>query len=390
MYEVFALLIICSGIAVLCYYLSTAELKTVRGVKMYKFKDESIGTKFFFVVLLLILVFFSGLRTTMNDTATYLKTFSRIIPDTLSEIKNINWSIGRNPLFVIYQIIIRSVITRSGNVFLLLTALIVVSSNLAFLHRYSRHFGYSVFYYLSFCVFAFSMAAMKQTLAMAIGIWSVPLFIQKRRIRAVLLILIAMLIHPYVVVYLAAPLLYKGVWDRRTILLLITTGIGVALYGTLITQVLSVTASLGDDYDIGLFTSGNALNIFRFLFYLIIPILSFFAKDQIKQADDPVLNACVNLSVLAASFAVFARIGDANMFGRMASYLDIFQCVAFGMLMKSGTINARVSLFLRSALILAYIFFYYSSYDKYVSGWNLNWDECIYDHITIFEFFKGW
>lgn len=391
MYEALGLLLVCSFMGFFYNRLSVSEPILDRGVKTFYFKDESTSAKICFWIILIILVFFSGLRSRMNDTATYVGTFSRRIPDTLDGLKTIDWSLGLNPLFVAYQIILRTFVTQSGHAFVFCSSLFVVSSVLIFMRRYSQSFGTSIFFYLAFCVFAFSMAAIKQTMAMAIGIWSLPLFVKKKRIRAILLVVVAMMIHPYVVIFLSAPFLYKGVWDRRTIMLLIATGIGVVLYGTIITRVLSIAASLGDDYDLEMFTSGNAINIFRFLFYLIVPVMSFMARKQIQQENNPILNACINFSVLAASFMVFARIGgDANMFGRMASYLDVFQCIAFGTLMHTEIISKQFSFIFRPALGIAFIYYYYTFFDKYVTGWNLAWEDCIYKHITILELFEGW
>lgn len=391
MFEVFILLLVCSAIGLLYNRSSVTWSQDSKGMHAVRFKEESIGAKLCFLLLLVILVFYSGLRSRMNDTANYVNTFSKRIPDTLEGLKTIDWSIGLNPLFVAYQIILRTFVTQSGHAFIFCSSLFVVSSVLIFLRRYSQSFGTSIFFYLAFCVFAFSMGAMKQTMAMAIGVWALPLFVKKKRIRAILLIVAAMMIHPYVVIFLSAPFLYKGVWDRRTTMLLIATGIGVVLYGTIITRVLSITASLGDDYDLEMFTSGNAINIFRFLFYLIVPVMSFMARKQIQQENNPILNACINFSVLAASFMVFARIGgDANMFGRMASYLDVFQCIAFGTLMHAEIISKQFSFIFRPVLGIAFVYYYYSFFEKYVTGWNLAWEDCIYKHITILELFEGW
>ena len=63
-----------------------------------------------FVALLIILVCFAGLRTFMNDTATYLSSFEEKVQGGLSGIKSIDWSIGANPLFHFYQILIKSVL----------------------------------------------------------------------------------------------------------------------------------------------------------------------------------------------------------------------------------------------------------------------------------------
>lgn len=390
MTEVFVILLSCSLIAALC----TSIVRQVRVEGNYVLgipwrRTPALG-KLLFLLLLLILICFSGLRSRMNDTETYINTFSLKVPSTLDAISEIDWSVGKNPLFVIYQILIRSFVSSSAHVFIFLTAMFITTSFFLFIYRYSTDFGFSVFIYIAFTSYAFTMGAMKQSIAAAIAIWTVPLFLKKHYFKAFFLIFAAMLFHPYVVVYLLVPLLTKGIWDGHTLLLLIITVAGVALYGTVIVRVLSLTASIGDDYDITLFTQGNTVNVFRFFFYLIVPLLSFIYRKQLRRMNSPFANVSINLCVVSACVMVFARIGDANMFGRMASYFDVFQCLAIGYVFTNGVKGTKVGLLFKYVLVPCYCFFYFTYYQKYVSAWGIGWDGCVYRHISLMELFMGW
>lgn len=383
MFEAMGLLIICSGLGVGFTASGGSEAALER-----KSTQQRVLPNLLFFAICVIMICFCGLRSTMNDTTIYLKNFSKKIEGSLEALATIDWRIGANPIFEIYQILLKTFISDSGHVFLFITAAFVVSSFLIFLRKYSVNFGYSLFVFIGFTIYAFTMAAIKQTIATAIAIWAVPLFIKKKRLRAVLLIAIAMLIHPYVVIFAVAAFLTKGIWDRRTVILLLATTLGVILYGTLIVRVLSLTSAIGDDYDISWFTDISGGNIFRFLTYMVVPVLSFFFRENLREKADPFAFVSVNLCVVSACAIIFTRIGDANLFGRLANYLDVFQCLALAYILKYGIRNKRVSSLIMIASVPAYIYFYYTYYSKYIV--DLEWDDCIYNHITIVDLLAGW
>lgn len=390
MTEVLVILFACSLIA--AFYTFTVRQARFEGnyALGIPWRRTPVLGKFLFLSLVLTLVCFSGLRSRMNDTETYINTFSSRVPSSLDAISEIDWSVGRNPLFVVYQILIRTFVSSNAHVFLFLTSMFITTSFLLFIYRYSADFGFSVFIYIAFTSYAFTMGAMKQSIAAAMAIWTVPLFLKKHYFKAFFLIFAAMLFHPYVVIFLLVPLLTKGIWDGHTLLLLLLTVAGVALYGTVIVRVLSLTASIGDDYDITLFTQGNTVNVFRFFFYLIVPLLSFIYRRQLRRMNSHFANVSINLCVVSACVMVFARIGDANMFGRMASYFDVFQCLAIGYIFTNGVKGTNVGLLFKFVLIPCYCFFYFTYYQKYVSAWEIGWDGCVYRHISLMELFMGW
>ena len=79
-----------------------------------------------------------------------------------------------------------------------------------------------MFLFLAFTVYAFTAAAMKQTLATAIAIWAMPQFLSGKKLKATLIILLAMLIHPYVVIYFVAFFASKTIWDKKTFFMILT------------------------------------------------------------------------------------------------------------------------------------------------------------------------
>ncbi len=381
MTEVFVLLAACSIMGCFhSYFTSSINEKSAIAKQNY----NAFATVLF-VIILCTLVCFSGLRTTMNDTARYIFNFENRIPNKLGQILNIDWSIGSNPLFSIYQIILKSLISKSSHVFIFITSCLVTTSMLLFLKKYSLNFGYSVFLFLSFTVYAFTMAAIKQTLATAIAIWALPQFLNGKKFKAAIIILIAMLIHPYIVIFLVVFFASKTIWDKKTFFMILIAVAFSFFYETVLNSVLGLTSSIGDEYNMELFTTGG-VNVLRIFVYIVTPILSFIYRESIQKNADDMSLVAINLSVVAALFMILASLGAANMFGRMANYFDLFQCLALPVIFKYGLQTRNDRILLGGISIVCFTFFYYSYYEKYLI-WNKN---CFYDHISFLDMLKSW
>ena len=385
MFYALLLLFVCT---ILAYWSSNKQSvtieKTEKGFSQSAISLSSIA----FIALLIILVCFGGLRTFMNDTAIYLSSFEEKVPNTLSGIKSVDWAIGSNPLFAIYRIIIKSLLTTNGQVFIFVSSLITITSMILFIRKNSENFGFSIFLFISFTVYAFTLGAMKQTMATAIAIWAVPLFLSGKKIRAVLLIVIAMFIHPYVVVYFAFFFLYKNIWDKRAVLIILATLAISFVFTSFIAGLLNLTSLIGDEYDSSMF-EGTGTNIFRVLVYWVTPVLSFVYREQIREKDNKFLNVCINLSLVSACFILLASIGGANMMGRLANYFDIFTCISLPVVVSCGNSKTNEKTIISLLAFIGFIGFYITYYSKYYPNFFGDMFNDYYCHVSFMELFKG-
>lgn len=383
MVEVFVLLVVCSLLAYFFSYNSVYRRYEKAGDGVYEYQRTSGASKFVFAILVMILICFSGLRTFMNDTATYLNNFNKVM-DSLEGIKHINWSLGANPLFHIYQIIIRTFISSNGSTFIFITAVIVVYSNLMFIKKYSINFAYSIYMYLAFTIYAFTMAAMKQTLAISIAIWAIPYLLEGKPMKGAILILLAMFVHPYVAIYLAIFVMSKGIWDIKTVLMIFVTIIASMSFSTLIPKLIEVTSTIGDEYSIEMLT-GQGVSIFRVLVYLVVPGLSFIYRNNIREYGNKFVYLCINLSTISSCLMILGSSGGANLFGRMANYFDLFQCLALPIIFRYGIRGRKTKNLFKFLGIIGFAFFYYTYYSKYIGR-----GDCFYNHITLLELIRNW
>ena len=389
MIYVLALLLVCSLLGVA--YTKEKQLVAVKNENLQR--GEKRKTTFWanaaFAVLLVILILFSGLRTVGNDTATYIKSFVNKVPDSLSALKEVDWSLGANPLFQIYQIFIKSCISDNPYVFVFITAILVCTSYLFYLKKYSENFGFSVFLLIAFTVYAFTMAAMKQTLAISIAIWTVPMFSKKRFLVPALLIVVAMLIHPYVFIFFAAIFLGKNIWDGRTWIILILTILVMLFFSYFMESALDFAAGLGDsEYDASWFSADTGVSIFRVAVYLVVPVMSWIYRKNLRAAGNTLQYTFLNMSIISSCFMILASVGGANMFGRMANYFDIINCFSIVIILKYGATNARDRNIITAVAVVGFCVFYFMYFRKYLVAFGGNWLYDYYRHTSFLRLFQ--
>ena len=386
MVYVLALLLFCSLIGSGC---ETKNISMINPRENESVKSK-VGDVLLLSLLLITLVVFSGLRTVGNDTALYIKSFTTKTPDSLSAIPQVDWAIGSNPLFTIYSILIKVLISSNPQVFIFISAIIVQVSLVLFMRKYSADFGFALFTYIAFTVYAFTMAAMKQTLATAIAIWAVPMIATGKKLLPLILILVSALIHPYVVIILVAFLFRDNVWDKKTAIVLTITIVISIFLQPFLEGVLNITSEIGDKYDVDFFAEGTGVNLLRVAVYCVVPIMAFVFRDRIRKLNNNFYFICINLSIVSMCFMFLGLFGGANMFGRMANYFDIFYCVSLTILLKYGTTNSQDRTIIILVAIFAFCFFYYTFYKKNLNAeqYTSSWISDFYKHVSILELFK--
>ena len=383
MFHVFLLLIVCTALAYI-YGSGTVEVKVIENGKAVTVQKKSLLACIAFVALALTLILFAGLRSDVNDTLVYADNFEKAPPS----ISGLDWSLGNNPLFEVYQTVLKKYVTSSPKVFFLLTACFTELLYLLFIKKFSVNFGLSIYLLISFTLYAFTMAALKQSMAIAIAIWSVPFILKKKYIRALLLIGIATLFHAFSFLFLVAFIMWKSIWDKRAALIIVGTIIAGIFFSNFVGQALDFTNSIGGNvYTNEDFSTGTS--IFRIIVYLIPSIMSFVYRRKLREVNSPFLNISVNLSLVAACFMVLAGIGGANLTGRLAGYFDIFICFLIPAILKYGIEEKRTRDIVTVVVFIAFAFFYYSYYHRFAVV-NPGFFTDYYHHTTLSDVLASW
>ena len=290
-------------------------------------RDESLHRKkytdreqFFFSIMALYMIFFAGLRTSFNDTTFYLSGFtsSHSFPNVLA---NLDWRIGMNPGYKIYVAIIRS-FTSNQHIFLLLTSGFILYTDLWFIRKYTKNFGFSIFLFFLLGYYAFTMAAIKQTMATALALIAIDRLVHGKKLLFVLLVLLGMTFHPYVFLYLLTPLLLRQVpWKKGTWVLILATIAVSYSFNLMVGTILDITDVMGEGYSEEVFV-GEGINFFRVMVYFVPVVISFLWRRELFEDSSKTDNLFVNYSIICSMVMFIGLLGNANMFARMAMYFE--------------------------------------------------------------------
>lgn len=322
------------------------------GDKIYRHKE-----KIFFFLMAVVAAVFVGLRTSYNDTATYRYSYE-LMSTGMGNILNLDLSLGSNPGFNILNTILKT-IGFSTQDFLMIYAVVTVGINFWFVRKYSDNIWLSVFLFFTMGCYTFTMAAIKQCVAVAFCLIGIDRLLREKKISFVFWILLASTFHPYSLMYLIAPFLMFKPWTNKTYILLAVFGlIGLGIQ-PLLGTVVDITTMLGEEYDAATFT-GEGINIFRLAVVWVPVIVSFFVRKYLREANTKKDNLILNLTILNAEIMFIGLFGTANYFGRLANYFLIFQALCLPHLFNGFTTGSKkIITFLCVFCFLLY--FYYAN-----------------------------
>ena len=284
------------------------------------------------IILILVLGFFCGLRVWGNDTVTYLQMFER--EPKLGEIfsSGITFEFSEGIGFHYVTSLLKT-IGFSSQDFLMFFAFLTVIPYVIFVHKYSENMVFGVFLMLTTGFYTFSMAAIKQSVAIGFCLIAVIYAIEKKWILYAIWMFIACMFHPYAIIYLVVPLLMFKPWTKKTaffVAIMVCAGI---FMGPLIQTVLDVTSLMGADYSEDAF-SGAGVNIFRVIVSFVPMIFAtVYGKDLFKESTRAD-NLIFNLAMMNALIMFVGLFGTANYFARLANYFLPAQVIVVPWILK--------------------------------------------------------
>ena len=285
-------------------------------------KYQTRQNRFFFFMLVLTLALPITLRKSYNDTGAYIDSFMQA--NTLTEFLNSGkLHILGNPAFRIYEVLVRG-FTDNYMIFFLFPAFFVQYSYLRFIRRHSPSFLMGVAIYIFLGTFGFSIAAMKQTTAMAVLLFAVDALIEKKHLRFYLLVFLAFLFHTYAISFLILPLFTVKPWSPRTFLLLFAVFFFMQNFNSVIEGFLEFANESGKSISSEEIIGTSAINPIRVAVYAVVPLLALIFRRRLfgGESTDREHNLLVNMSILTVAIMSIGLVNAANMFARMGQYFE--------------------------------------------------------------------
>lgn len=279
---------------------------------------KDIQSKLCYIVVICCFILFSGLRTTYNDTLVYMDLFEVLVDDKISW-QEFFASYGG---FETYQSLIKKYISTDPQALIFISAIVTNLLYLPFILKYSKNFAESIFLY---CIgdFIFSMAGIKQSIAIGIALYALTSFLNKKYFRAIILLWLAMTFHPYVICLIAVPFLTKKIWDLRTMFIVVVCTI-LFMNMEFVFEALSL---IGKDYSEESFND-YTINPMRVLIESVPIIISFIYRKRINKSDRIILKLGINMRIISFLFVFLALFVNPIYLGRMSTYFSMLSVIA--------------------------------------------------------------
>lgn len=341
----------------------------------------SIWGDWAYLLLVVALCLFTGLRTNYNDTWNYVRGFNQA--DTLTAFLSNpdNLNPFKNPLFYFLQSAVKSW-TEYNQFFIFVTAVYTQICLLRFIKKYSTDFLFSVFIYFTLGTFTFSISALKQVLAMSTLTLAIPYLEKKSWIHYYIVVFIAMLLHTYSLMFAILPFFRDKPWRLFTFLLITVTAFVMMNFESTITAFMDQANDLGKslaEYEV----FGNAtINIFRLAVYAVPPLISLIFQKWVLHKTSGTENVLINMGIISFAFMVMGTQAGANMFGRMGNYFELGTICCLPWMLKKTFDDRSYKLVSTVACVCFMGFFIYAN------AINGNFD-AEYTSTTIFRFIRN-
>lgn len=332
---------------------------------------EEVGNRHFFgyradvflVIAILWMTCFSFLRTSYNDTATYI-FFWKTAPTTYEFIEAgglLDWT--GNPLSDLYQSVMHDLIDNY-HIYFFFPAIANTFATTKLFKRYSVNPALSVLIFFAIGTYVMYIAAIKQSIALFFLLLSIPYAEEKKYVRFYLLVLVAILFHTHAFMFVILPLLFGKPWGKTTWAFLGLTLFGMVTYDTTFGAFMEFAQSIGALVaEIELF-DGHQINILRVAVYWVPAILCFIFRKRLFEDSSRIENLFVNMSLVSAFILTLGLVQGANLFARMAAYFEVGMAIALPWLIQKLFAKESANLV---SLIAGGVYFVYFLYEHAVS-----------------------
>lgn len=295
-------------------------------VKNNKIKSKyDNGTTLFFAVAVLILpVFFIGLRTNYVDTKAYISGFNEISKNFSDVYGSLSGS--KNPGWLIYEWIIKFFFTENANAFLMITAIIQAGALLKFYYKYSSDYVYSVLLFFLSMNFAMGMMnGIRQFLAISLILYFSDYIFDRKYLKFLIVVLIAYFIHSTAIIWAVGIFVIQGKpWNTKVIICIVLSVFAILFvdqFTNLLDEGLEATNYSGYTQQ---FSSDDGSNPMHTAIYAVPVLIAFWKRKRIEEFDNKNLNIMINISVLTFAISLVANFTSGILIGRMPIYFGVF------------------------------------------------------------------
>ena len=314
------------------------------------------------VALVVPYVIWAGWRTDIGDTYNYRRGFLNISMDigTWGEYLA---SKTKDTGFSVLTLLIKFFAKDSAVMYFLILAAIQIGCMVYLFRKYSCNYWMSIFIFIaSGDYISWNFNGIRQFTAVMIVYAATDWMLQKKYLRVILVILLASTVHGSSILMIPVVFLVQGKpWNKWMILGLFVSLIAlvyvnqftdildVLLQDTQYINVVSDWKNFGDD----------GMNPIRAMVYAVPSVVSLMGFKYIKYENAPVINFCVNASIISTAIAIIATGTSGIFIGRLPIYVSLYaNCILLPWEVENLFAD-RIARFVKVGAVFCYLAFFY-------------------------------
>lgn len=306
-------------------------------IKDFRINDNGKTISFFLAIAsVFLIVFFAGFRTRFADTPAYIDWFNNasINFTDLIELSKDSKCIG----FEFLMLIFKKFISSDANAFLMFLAIFQGTVIANFYYKYSSDYAFSMFLFTASTGFVWMFNGVRQFTAICIILLFFDYVLQRKTLKFLLIVLVACTIHISAVVWIPVYFLVRFKPFSKPFWALVVIGLLSVLFIDNFTGLLD-SALQGTAYDgIGQTMTGytdaatdfvdDGVNFIRVIIAAIPFLLALIEKRYIDEFSNPLIDICINLSVISAGIYFIGVFTSGIIIGRLPMYFMLASYIA--------------------------------------------------------------
>lgn len=261
--------------------------------------------------------------------------------------------------FVVFNILVKTLFGGSTTMFRLVICLLHSIPLIKIYRRYSEDFNLSIYLFIATtCHMAWMMNGIRQFIAVTMIFAATPLMIEKKYLRAVLVVLLAMTFHRSAIMMIPAIFIAQGKpWNKWTLLFSFMMIIATAVFAGSEEAFDVVAETAGYSLDAVRDAGDTGMNPVRALVSAVPMILAWISRRKIQEEDVPIINLCTNLSVVTTGVSMIAVVTSGIMVGRMPIYTSLWNFILLPHVIRT-TFSGTTRVLVYAACVVLYFGFY--------------------------------
>ena len=280
------------------------------------------------LLLVLPLVYWCTFRSlSYGDTGAYHHFFLNA-PDSLADIPAYASTLSKDSGFFLFTAVLKCIFGSDIRVYFFLIATLQMLCLVPIYRKYSGNYWLSIFLFVASTDYlSWMYNGIRQFIAVGLIFTTLPLLLKKRYIWTILIILLASTFHQSALLMLPVIFLVQGkAWNKKTNLVLLGILVAVLFAGeftdlldnlmeeTQYKNVVSDWKASGDD----------GTHVLRVLVYAVPTILAFLYRKKLRESRNPLINLCVNMSIISTGLYILSMFTSGIFMGRLPIYASLY------------------------------------------------------------------